>query len=787
MILFQCNIDVHAKGQTRIHIINLANADAILLESNGRFGMIDSGEDTDYPDGSDPRYPLRSGISKAAGNEEEVIEYLKSAGVTKDNFEFYIGTHPHSDHIGTADDVIREFTPQRVYIMEYADEYIMTEWGLYDNLYVYDQMLEAAQEVGAAIIQNFSVDAPVTPLQSNLQITTPSLPEENQEVDKRAVDVLGKEEIFAQYDLEEDAFDEGRNPEEIPEEGVVVLADEDPNSQGLEAEKNTTGNPVFYLGDMLIEIMNYSDDYKSYPKPDANYFSLGVKVSVNGKSAFLAGDIGAYDGDEVRLAPVIGNVDVLKLGHHGVGTSNTEDFLKSLSPKIAVQTGNYELLPQKTIGVLDDLGTRLYTTATYREGYQATIIDYSEETLSTNLDGSNCFLQRNESPFLTYYENGLKTAYQGFQENEAGKYYFDNQCYALESMWIQIGENADFYYFKDNGIMAQSQWVSNYYVDENGIWIPERKPIKQGWEYASGNWFYYDRNSNKVSGWNFIDDIWYYMEPNGVMVSNQWKWIGGQCYYFSASGALMTEQWISGYYVDKNGVWIPNKVKPQVGWIKNGSWYYIQENGNLAKGWLELGSLWYYFDKENRMITGWQVINGKKYVFKDSGEMLTGWLFDDENWYYFAASGEMTTGWVYTNGEWYYLASDGHMCTEQWIDQTYYVDALGKYNMNYTHPDYGWHKMNDNNYYYDRTGRKVTEWRIIDNSWYYFYYSGIMAADKWVWSDDKCYYLSETGQMLVNQWVLSGGKYYYLAEDGHMLTDTWIGKWYVDKTGAWVE
>ena len=61
------------------------------------------------------------------------------------------------------------------------------------------------------------------------------------------------------------------------------------------------------------------------------------------------------------------------------------------------------------------------------------------------------------------------------------------------------------------------------------------------------------------------------------------------------------------------------------------------------------------------------------------------------------------------------------------------------------------------------------------------------AADKWIWSDDKCFYLSETGQMLVNQWVLSGEKYYYLAEDGHMLTDTWIGKWYVDKTGAWVE
>lgn len=41
-----------------IHFLTLdANGDAILLECNGKFGMVDSGEDSDYPDGSDSRYP----------------------------------------------------------------------------------------------------------------------------------------------------------------------------------------------------------------------------------------------------------------------------------------------------------------------------------------------------------------------------------------------------------------------------------------------------------------------------------------------------------------------------------------------------------------------------------------------------------------------------------------------------------------------------------------------------------------------------------------------------------
>ena len=43
-----------------IHFLTLNhNTDAILIECDGKFGMVDSGEDNDYPDGSDPRYPDR--------------------------------------------------------------------------------------------------------------------------------------------------------------------------------------------------------------------------------------------------------------------------------------------------------------------------------------------------------------------------------------------------------------------------------------------------------------------------------------------------------------------------------------------------------------------------------------------------------------------------------------------------------------------------------------------------------------------------------------------------------
>lgn len=171
-----------ASSNARIHYLTLpSNTEAIVLECNGKFGMVDSGEDTDYPTGSDPRYPKRPGVVTNEGYEAEVIDYLHNLGVTQENFEFYIGTHPHSDHIGTADEMIEEFHPKRVYIQEYKDSYISNPAALWDNLYVYDQMLQAASDTGATIIQNFVPGAPLYPEKVSVQGTITWDDQDNQD------------------------------------------------------------------------------------------------------------------------------------------------------------------------------------------------------------------------------------------------------------------------------------------------------------------------------------------------------------------------------------------------------------------------------------------------------------------------------------------------------------------------------------------------------------------------------------------------------------------------------
>ena len=60
------NVQAQESSGNKIHFINVqeGGSDAIILESNGHFAMIDTGEDYDFPDGSNPRYPLISEIKE---------------------------------------------------------------------------------------------------------------------------------------------------------------------------------------------------------------------------------------------------------------------------------------------------------------------------------------------------------------------------------------------------------------------------------------------------------------------------------------------------------------------------------------------------------------------------------------------------------------------------------------------------------------------------------------------------------------------------------------------------
>lgn len=137
----------------RIHFLSTGHSDAIILESQGHFAMIDAGEDNDYPSDK-PNLKLK-------GYEQEVLAYIKrhvcnAAGEIV--FDFVLGTHAHSDHLGGFDTIINDndVTVKMAFLKKYRPEtinrYERTRW---DNQEVYDQMVSALQAKNIPISDQF--------------------------------------------------------------------------------------------------------------------------------------------------------------------------------------------------------------------------------------------------------------------------------------------------------------------------------------------------------------------------------------------------------------------------------------------------------------------------------------------------------------------------------------------------------------------------------------------------------------------------------------------------------
>ena len=77
----------------KIYFFDVGQADSMLITSNGESMLIDAGNNIDG---------------------KTVVKNIQKLGITK--LDYVIGTHPHSDHIGGLDDVIKAFDIGTVYM-----------------------------------------------------------------------------------------------------------------------------------------------------------------------------------------------------------------------------------------------------------------------------------------------------------------------------------------------------------------------------------------------------------------------------------------------------------------------------------------------------------------------------------------------------------------------------------------------------------------------------------------------------------------------------------------------
>ena len=133
---------------------------------------------------------------------------------------------------------------------------------------------------------------------------------------------------------------------------------------------------------------------------------------------------------------------------------------------------------------------------------------------------------------------------------------------------------------------------------------------------------------------------------------------------------------------------------------------------------------------------------------------------------------KVTNAWVEEEDNWYYFDGEGNKVTG-WhkIGAWYYFDEDGVMLT-------GWQKIDGVWYYLRSSGSMYTGWLQYGGSWYYLKPSGAMATG-WEKVNGTWYYFSGSGKMLTG-WQQSGGTWYYLESSGAMKTG-WLlsgGNWY---------
>ena len=217
------------------------------------------------------------------------------------------------------------------------------------------------------------------------------------------------------------------------------------------------------------------------------------------------------------------------------------------------------------------------------------------------------------------------------------------------------------------------------------------------------------------------------------------------------------------YYVNADG-----NVK--TGWVNDQNhWYFVNNDATCKQGWYKYYGKWYYLDANDETYPSSAItnqakeINGIKYHFDENGAIKTGWINDDDHWYFYDGNASLVSGWYKYYGKWYYLDAN---------NEAYPYAAITNQVR----------EINGVKYTFDENGAIKTGWMLDGNDWYYYDQNGNKCTG-WVYVKNQWYLLNDAGVMQTG-WQRVSGKWYYLDSSGAMLHDTYFEAFYFTSSGA---
>ena len=811
------------------------SADFIVVESNGRWGLIDSGHrfaDTIVDEDGTVYYVPQvnddgtyAGLScqiQGKNGKDAAIYLIQTLGIS--HIDFVIGTHAHSDHIGGIPEIasllLQDYDGTAKFLFDENSAYICKQ---YRHVSAIDDDLEE-KDPGSWHNQAYAYQA------------RKALAERGAAVIDLSNGVVTGDGNEGNYDYEE------------------IL-------NKLNSISSISGS-IYNAGDLS----DFFDDYISFTFSQLNMrlynlFSVNNPMNENvnsivtmidngNQAAYLGGDIDAEYRVEQRVAQAIekdyGKVELVKASHHGATAgSNTKELIDLFQPA-------YMVACRQRASTVSDLPVGAYSCAEYyaKNTYGTTFYEVgaSDHALAFSFT-NNCFAisdlkgngdqaemvsadfcisqakpedgwyrwnveyrTGNQDQDYYYFVNGrAKTGW--FEENDK-EYYFDANGFLKQGLQTVGGKT---YYFTPQKVSGAHEgsmttgWQNvdgaDYLFGPTGEMLTSLKsgtrPV--GWNQFNGNWYYLDEKSDIKTNWITVDGKSYYLGNDGIRQTG-WKTLSGKKYYLNDSSGVMQTGWMKSsgnwYYFNNTGVmqtawqkvdgkwyYFNNSGVMQTGWKTfSGDRYYLNDNGMMQTAWKKIDNDWYYFNSSGVLQTGCQKIGGVGYVFLTDGRMLSeyegssapsGW-FQADGKYYFIKNGTVQTGWLKNASKWYYLNSNGVMQT-QWekvAGKWYYLGKDGAMRI-------GWQKLSGKWYYLDPNGAMQTGWLKQNGNNYYFNSSGVMQVG-WLKQGGNWYYLNKSGVMQKN-WQLIDDTSYYFDTQGVMQTgwkkldDNW---YYFNASGA---
>jgi len=391
--------------EEKIHFINIVAGDAILVESNGRYGLIDAGNPSNTGD---------SYFDIANGNGMTVLNYLNKKGVK--HLEFIIGSHAHSDHIGGI--------PELISNSNLVDK---------NTTFIYKQISRDSSKYGEITIsENYRFNDTDRDWKSTTFL------------DKAKTAVSNKG-------------------------GTLLETSSHTSSSmsGLKASYVKNNDKwmdyiTFQMEDLNFKIYNlyqYSETSGGKTYIDLNANSLvTIITSKNGKKVWLSGDLNVRSDYEKYYADRIGKVDVLKANHHGNAMSNSYSLLSKTKPShfiIPHSAGN----AVAAITYVKSYGGKYYYSGI--SGNSAVVVTLGG-TISVSSKANSPTITNNwgiwnlsgEKVYWTYVGNDGNFVKNDWVSYKGEWYYMDKDGYMSTSAWIK--DNNKWYYLGADGKMYKS-------------------------------------------------------------------------------------------------------------------------------------------------------------------------------------------------------------------------------------------------------------------------------------------------------------------------------------------